>query len=88
MENQQVNPKIDSQQQKGSPRQPGPPGFPRQQFITWVLIMIFFAVWHLLVVSPKARPEVNIPYTGFLDQVRASNVAKVHIVGDKIQVHL
>jgi cell division protease FtsH len=84
MENQQVNPKIDSQHQKGSPPQPGPPRFPRQEFITWILILTFFAVWHLLVVSPKARPEVNVPYSAFLDQVRASNVAKVHIVGDEI----
>ena len=35
-------------------------------------------------VSPKARPEVNVPYSAFLDQVQASNVAKVHIVGDTI----
>ena len=84
MENQQLNPKLEPQQQKGSPQQPGPPLSPWRGFVTWILILIFFAVWHLLVVSPKARPEVNIPYSAFLDQVRASNVANVRIIGDAI----
>jgi cell division protease FtsH len=84
MENQQPNPKIDPQQQKGSPPQPGPPLSPWREFLTWLLILIFFTIWYVNVLRPKPRPEVNLPYSAFLDQVRASNVAKVHIVGDEI----
>jgi cell division protease FtsH len=84
MENQQPNPKIDRQQQKGSPQQPGPPQSPWREFLTWLLILIFSTIWYVNVLRPKARPEVNLPYSAFLDQVRASNVAKVRIVGDKI----
>ena len=83
MENQQLNPKLEPEQQR-SPQQPGPPPSPWRGLITWIPILIVFAVWHLFVVSPKARPEVNLPYTGFLDQVRASNVANVRIIGDAI----
>src|SRR4029077_360918 len=84
MENQQVNPKIDSQQQKGSPRQPGPPPSPLREVIKWVLILLVLMIWNIVALRPKALPEVNIPYSAFLDQVRASNVAKVQIVGDEI----
>jgi cell division protease FtsH len=84
MANQQLNPKIDPQQQKSSPQQPGPPPSPWREFITWILILIFFAIWYVVVLWPKAHPEMNIPYSAFLAQVQASNVAKVRIVGDEI----
>jgi hypothetical protein len=41
-------------------------------------------VWNIVALWPKAHPEVNIPYSAFLAQVRGSNVAKVDIVGDEI----
>jgi hypothetical protein len=41
-------------------------------------------VWNIVNFWPKPRPEVNIPYTTFLAQARADNVAMVRIVGDKI----
>jgi len=40
--------------------------------------------WNVLSFWPKSHPEVTIPYTTFLAQVRADNVAKVHIEGDTI----
>jgi cell division protease FtsH len=33
---------------------------------------------------PTARAEVDIPYTAFLAQVRADNIASIHIAGDQI----
>jgi cell division protease FtsH len=83
MENQQPNPKMQSDQQR-SPLKPGTPPSPWKQLITWILFLIFFSVWYVNVLRPKASPEVNLPYSVFLDQVRAANVTKVHIVGDKI----
>jgi cell division protease FtsH len=84
MENQQLNPKIDPRQQKGSPQQPRPPLSPWREFLTWLLILIFSTIWYVNVLRPKAHTELNLPYSAFLDQLRASNVATVHIVGDKI----
>jgi cell division protease FtsH len=84
MANQQLNPKINPRQQKDSPRQPGPPLSPKREFITWILILIFFLVWYLVVLWPKGQPAVNIPYTAFLAQVQSGNVAKVRLIGDTI----
>jgi hypothetical protein len=38
-------------------------------------------VWNAVTFLPPPRPEVSIPYTTFLAQVCAGNVAKVRIVG-------
>ncbi|MGH7928933.1 MAG: ATP-dependent metallopeptidase FtsH/Yme1/Tma family protein, partial [Candidatus Binatia bacterium] len=84
MEKQQLNPKIESQQQKGSPQQPGPPQPPWRAARIWLLIPIILIVWNVIALWPKAHTDVSIPYTAFLAQVRTSNVAKVHIVGDQI----
>jgi cell division protease FtsH len=46
--------------------------------------MIFFSVWYIAVLRPKAHPAVNIPYTAFLAQVQSGNVANIRIVGDAI----
>ena len=85
MANQQLyKPKMNPQQRKGLPLQPEPPISPWREFITWLLIMIFFSVWYIAVLRPKAHPAVNIPYTAFLAQVQSGNVANIRIVGDAI----
>jgi cell division protease FtsH len=84
MENQQVNPKLDPQQKKGSPPQPEPPAPRWQQIVFWVLIPLALMIWNIVALWPKAHPEVNIPYSAFLSQLRAGNVAKVRIAGDQI----
>ena len=60
-----------------------PPQLPRTRW-TWWLILLVLMVWNLVSFWPKPRPEVNIPYTTFLAQVRADNVAGVRIIGDQI----
>jgi FtsH Extracellular len=60
-----------------------PPQLPRAVW-TWWLILLILMVWNIVSFWPKPRPEVNIPYTTFLAQVGANNVARVRIVGDKI----
>ncbi len=41
-------------------------------------------VWNVLLFLPASQPEVSIPYSTFLAQVRADNVTKVHISGAEI----
>jgi len=68
------------QEEKKSPGQPGPQLSP----ITWVLISLALIVWNIFVLWPAAHPEVSIPYSAFLSQLQASNIAQVRIVGDQI----
>jgi len=50
----------------------------------WWLVLLALLVWNAVTFLPAPRPEVNIPYTTLLAQVRGGNVAKVRIVGDAI----
>ena len=84
MANQQLKPTSDPQQQKGLPPQPGRPPSLWRELLLWVLIPLILIIWNIIALWPKPHPEATIPYSAFLAQVRASNVAKVHIVGDKI----
>ena len=52
--------------------------------VVWWIVLIGLIVWNVVNLSPKPGPEISIPYTIFLDQIRADNVAKVQILGDKI----
>jgi cell division protease FtsH len=65
------------------PQKPEMPQTPRRAWMWWLLFLIL-AVWNIWLFLPKSRPEVNIPYTTFLGQVRADNVVKVNIAGDEI----
>jgi hypothetical protein len=62
---------------------PKPPQLPRTVWIWWMILLVLM-VWNIVSFWPKSRPEVDIPYTTFLAQVRADNVARVHLVGIKI----
>ncbi len=46
--------------------------------------MVGLLIWDVMWFWPKSQPQAAIPYTTFLAQVRADNVSKIHIVGDKI----
>jgi cell division protease FtsH len=50
----------------------------------WWLVLLAMLAWNAVLFWPKSQPQVSIPYSIFLAQVRAGNVASVHIVGDKI----
>jgi len=50
----------------------------------WVLLSLALIIWNIFALWPKTHPEVSIPYSAFLSQLQASNVAKVHISGDEI----
>lgn len=57
---------------------------PRIPWLFWWLIFLALFVWNVVALWPKAVPEVEIPYTAFVAQVKADNVARVKITGDEI----
>jgi cell division protease FtsH len=51
----------------------------------WWLVLIGLIAWNAWMFWPApSRPEVGLPYSEFLAQVRASNVTSVQIAGDQI----
>jgi cell division protease FtsH len=72
--------------QQPGPQKPGPPDL-KQVLRTnglWWAILLGLLIWNMLTFWPARRPEVEIPYTTFLSQVKTDNVASVHITGDAI----
>jgi cell division protease FtsH len=67
-----------------SQQKPGLPRWPRWRWIWWVILAALM-VWNVLLFLPASQPEVSIPYSTFLSQVRADNVTKVHISGTEIK---
>ena len=63
--------------------EPRGPKVPRRPWFWWP-IMVAILVWDLILFWPRSHSEVSIPYSTFLEQVRADNVTKVHIVGAAI----
>jgi cell division protease FtsH len=51
---------------------------------TWWILLLGLIIWNLVLIFPKGQPQVELPYTSLLDQIRADNVAQVKIDGDKI----
>ncbi len=67
---------------QGQPQKPPPS---RRSVLIWWLVMLALMIWNIMTFWPKEHPEVEIPYTTFLAQVRADNVSKVQISGDEIK---
>jgi cell division protease FtsH len=65
------------------PQSPQSPQPPRGLSFLW-LIWLGLIVWNVMTFWPRPHPEARIPYTTFLAQVRANNVAKVGIADDEI----
>jgi cell division protease FtsH len=49
----------------------------------WLLALLLF-VWNVVTLLPRNQPEVTLPYTAFLDQVRSGNVTTVRVDGSQI----
>jgi cell division protease FtsH len=49
----------------------------------WVVLLALF-VWNAALFLQPSKPEATIPYSTFLEQVRAGNVSEVLIVGPQI----
>jgi cell division protease FtsH len=50
----------------------------------WLLALAALVAWNFFLLRPKSNPSVNIPYSTFIDQVRAGNVKSVQISGNSI----
>jgi cell division protease FtsH len=59
------------------------PQIPRWTWIWWVVLLALMA-WNMRNLVPASQPEVRIPYSVFLGQVRTGNVARVQIAGSEI----
>jgi cell division protease FtsH len=51
--------------------------------LLWLILLALLA-WNLVTFFPRGRPEVSVPYTTLLAQVRAGNVKEVQIRGSEI----
>jgi cell division protease FtsH len=49
----------------------------------WVALLALMA-WNLWLFLPQSQPEAKVPYSTFVEQVRAGNVTSVQISGDEI----
>jgi cell division protease FtsH len=62
------------------------PQTPRRiSWISWLLLLVALAAWNIwLFQRPASTPAASIPYSAFLEQVRAGNVTDVRISGGDI----
>jgi cell division protease FtsH len=67
------------QGEQSQPQKPQPP-----RLLWWWVILGTLLVWNAIIFWPRPVPEATIPYTTFLEQVRADNVAHALVVGDRI----
>jgi cell division protease FtsH len=50
----------------------------------WWVVLLALLVWNAAIFLQSSKPEVLIPYSAFLEQVRAGNVSEVLIAGPQI----
>jgi cell division protease FtsH len=50
----------------------------------WLLALVALVAWNVWLLRPVSQPEVSLPYSTFIEQVRAGNVKSVKISGDGI----
>jgi cell division protease FtsH len=50
----------------------------------WWIVAIILLIWNILSFLPKSRPEINIPYSQFISQVNAGNIASIQVSGSEI----
>ncbi|MGD8403604.1 MAG: ATP-dependent zinc metalloprotease FtsH [Anaerolineales bacterium] len=63
--------------------QPNLPERPRLSPFWWILLLALFA-WNIATLFPQGQQEISIPYTAFIEQVKAGNVKDVTIDGDQV----
>lgn len=52
--------------------------------LVWLLILLVLLIWNGFSLWPKSSSEVEVPYTILLEQLKANNIEKVGIDGEKI----
>lgn len=66
-----------------SPSNQTPPKRPRISLLWW-MIFLFLIIWNLWTLTAQVQHEISIPYTTFIEQVKAGNVKDVQINGAQI----
>jgi cell division protease FtsH len=51
---------------------------------SWWILALVLLIWNLVTLLPRGQPEATIPYTTFVEQVRAGNVASIRADGGQI----
>ena len=60
-------------------------GLPRlPNYVRW-LVLLGLLCWTLWAIWPQGTAAVELPYSAFLEQVEAANVAAVTVIGNQIQ---
>ena len=73
-----------------NPGQPNPQGPDQQKpkfriSILWWLVLAGLLIWNLLTYLSRGMPvSVSIPYSTFVEQVKAGNISSVKIQGNQI----
>src|SRR3990172_2568613 len=52
--------------------------------VGWLILMALLA-WNLWILWPRKQVQILLPYSDFLSEVRADNVAQMKITGSEIQ---
>lgn len=65
-----------------SPQQPAQ----KKQTTHWIwwILAIILLIWNVWSFLPKSSPEINIPYSQFINQVSAGNIASIQVSGSEI----
>ncbi len=62
---------------------PTPPNRPTISWLWWVAILAMIA-WYAYTLIPKSQPQVTLPYSVVLEQVKSGNVSQVDINGNTV----
>jgi len=69
--------------EKPSPSKPPQPQR-RASGAVWWLIFLGLLLWNVMTFMSQSHPELKLPYSAFIEQVKAGNVDQVQIKGDEI----
>ena len=50
----------------------------------WWLLTLLLLIWNLVTLLPRSQPEITIPYSTFVEQVRAGNVVSIRVNASQI----
>jgi len=65
------------------PDKPTPPVHPSISPFWWILLVALF-IWNIATFLPQNQQDISIPYTAFIQQVKAGNIKDVEIDGAQI----
>jgi hypothetical protein len=61
-----------------------PPQKMRINPIWWVVMLVLLA-WNVYAFWPHGQPQISLPYSSFIDQVKVDHVKAVQITGSSIK---